>query len=114
MHATSKTRRPPKRYLLLISVGDNCGFMIPQSTVWENSSGFSFRKNCNLPEDFKAYDKALSIDPKHLGAHEYLGEAYVINKEPEKARAELIKLKGICGNCEEARDLEKAIKSSYP
>ena len=74
--------------------------------------GFSYRKNGQLPDAFKAYDKALALDPKHLGAHEYLGEAYLMNKEPEKARATLNKLKGICGNCEESRDLEKAINSA--
>jgi cytochrome c-type biogenesis protein CcmH/NrfG len=74
-----------------------------------NLLGFSYRKNGNLPDAFKAYEKALTIDPKHLGAHEYLGEAYLQKKEPEKAKATLNKLKGICGNCEEARDLEKAI-----
>jgi tetratricopeptide (TPR) repeat protein len=77
-----------------------------------NYLGFSYRKSGNLPEAFKAYDKALSLDPKHLGAHEYLGEAFLMNKEPDKARAELAKLKGICGNCEEYRDLEQAIKSA--
>ncbi len=73
--------------------------------------GFSYRKNGQLPDAFTAYDKALALDPKHLGAHEYLGEAYLMNKEPAKARATLNKLKGICGNCEESRDLEKAINA---
>lgn len=74
-----------------------------------NYLGLSYRKSGNLPDAFKAYEKALEIDPKHLGAHEYLGEAYLQNKEPEKAKATLDKLKVICGNCEEARDLEKAL-----
>jgi cytochrome c-type biogenesis protein CcmH/NrfG len=75
--------------------------------------GFSYRKNGQLPDAFKAYDKALALDPKHLGAHEYLGEAYLMNKEPEKAKATLNRLKGICGNCEESRDLEKAIIADH-
>ena len=73
--------------------------------------GFSYRKSGHLPEAFKAYDKALALDPKHLGAHEYLGEAYLMNKEPEKAKATLNRLQGMCGNCEESRDLEKAISA---
>jgi tetratricopeptide (TPR) repeat protein len=85
----------------------------PGSADAYNYLGFSYRKSGNLPEAFKAYGKALSIDPKHLGAHEYLGEAYLMNKEPEKAKAELAKLKGICGNCEEFRDLDKAIKAGH-
>lgn len=74
--------------------------------------GFSYRKSGQLPEAFKAYEKALVLDPRHLGAHEYLGEAYLINKEPDKARAMLSKLKGLCGTCAEYRDLEKAIAAS--
>jgi len=77
-----------------------------------NYLGFSYRKTGKLPDAFKAYEKALALDPKHLGAHEYLGEAYLMNKEPEKAKAELGKLKALCGNCEEYRDLEKAIKTA--
>jgi tetratricopeptide (TPR) repeat protein len=81
----------------------------PKNADAYNYLGFSYRKSGNLPEAFKAYEKALEIDPKHLSAHEYLGEAYLQKKEPEKAKATLYKLKGICGNCAEARDLEKAI-----
>ena len=65
----------------------------------------------HLPEAFKAYDEPLALYQKHPGAHEYLGEACLMNKEPEKARTELAKLKGICGNCEEYRDLDQAIRS---
>ena len=39
------------------------------------------------------------------------GLYYLAIKEPDKAQATLVRLKGICGNCEEARDLEKAIKA---
>jgi len=84
----------------------------PRSADAYNYLGFSYRKSGHLPEAFNAYEKALVLDPKHLGAHEYLGEAYLTNKEPDKARMELAKLKGICGNCEEFKDLEKSIKSS--
>lgn len=76
-----------------------------------NYLGFSYRKSGNLPAAFTAYEKALALDPKHLGAHEYLGEAYLQNREPDKARTILGRLKGLCGNCEEAKDLEKEIAS---
>jgi Flp pilus assembly protein TadD len=74
-----------------------------------NYLGFSYRKSGKLPEAFRAYEKALALDPKHLGAHEYLGEAYLANREPEKAAEMLSRLHGLCGDCEEYRDLEKAI-----
>jgi tetratricopeptide (TPR) repeat protein len=73
--------------------------------------GFCYRKSGRLPEAFKAYDRALKLDPKHLGAHEYLGEAYLVNRQPEKAKETLSRLKGICRSCEESRDLERAINS---
>jgi Flp pilus assembly protein TadD len=85
----------------------------PRSADAYNYLGFSYRKSGQLPEAFNAYGRALAIDPRHLGAHEYLGEAYLMNKEPGKARTELAALRGICGNCEEFRDLDRAIKSDH-
>jgi Flp pilus assembly protein TadD len=84
----------------------------PGSADAYNYLGFSYRKSGDLPEAFRAYNKALALDPRHLGAHEYLGEAYLINKEPDKARRELAALKSICGSCEESRDLEKALHAA--
>ena len=84
----------------------------PGSAEAYNYLGYSYRKTGHLPEAFKAYEKALALNPKHLSAHEYLGEAYLMNNEPEKARAVLAQLWGICRNCEEFRDLAKAIKEA--
>lgn len=84
----------------------------PKNADAYNYLGFAYRKTGKLPDAFKAYKKALAIDPKHRGAHEYLGEAYLMNKEPEKAVALLNELKQICGDCEEYRDLDKAIKAA--
>ena len=50
-----------------------------------NYLGFSYRKSGQLPEAFEAYQKVLALDPKHLGAHVYLGEAYLVSKQPAKA-----------------------------
>jgi tetratricopeptide (TPR) repeat protein len=44
----------------------------------QNWLGFANRKSGNLDAAFMRYDKALAIDPKHRGAHEYLGEAYLM------------------------------------
>jgi Flp pilus assembly protein TadD len=79
-----------------------------------NYLGFAYRKTGKLPDAFKAYKKALALDPKHLGAREYMGEAYLMNKEPEQAKALLKELKALCGDCEEYRDLDKAIKAAAP
>ena len=44
------------------------------------------------------------------GAHEYIGEAYLLSHQPDKARLHLAQLKDICGErCEEYQDLAKAV-----
>jgi hypothetical protein len=50
------------------------------------------------------------MEPKHLGANEYLGELYLEMKQPDKAKERLAVLKAACGDCEEYEDLENAIK----
>lgn len=79
--------------------------------VW-NWSGYVARKSGRLSQAFPYYDKALQLDPKHRGAHEYLGEAYLQNGERQKAQQQLQILQGLCGQCEEARDLSAALKSA--
>jgi hypothetical protein len=52
----------------------------------------------------------LKIDPSHKGAHEYIGEAYVIVGNKAKAQEHLAALERICGKgCEEYQDLARAI-----
>jgi hypothetical protein len=43
--------------------------------------------------------------------HEYIGEAYLMEKNPAEAEKHLAELEKICGNktCEEYADLSKAI-----
>lgn len=48
----------------------------------------------------------------HKGAHEYIGEAYLMNLQPAEAEKHLVLLEQICGNqtCEEYADLAQAIR----
>ena len=78
--------------------------------VW-NWSGYVARKSGRLAQAFPYYDKALRLDPEHRGAHEYLGEAYLQNGEPQKAQEQLRILQGLCGRCEEADDLSAALRA---
>ena len=75
-----------------------------------NLLGYSERKRGNLDAAFKHYERALALDPDHRGAHEYIGEAYLmIGKLPE-AEGQLAKLDKLCFfSCEEYRDLKAAI-----
>ena len=78
-----------------------------------NLLGFAHRKQASpdLDKSFEHYRLALDIDPGHRGAHEYIGEAYLMRKQPDKAREHLQTLQRLCGGiaCEEYQDLAKAL-----
>ena len=58
------------------------------------------------------YRKALEIDPKHRGAHEYIGEAYLALGDLPKAKEHLAQLDKLCFfPCSQHRDLKKAIQA---
>ena len=77
-----------------------------------NLLGFSYRKleNPDLDKSFAAYMMAIEIDPSHLGAHEYLGELYLMRDQKDKALIILEKLDQLAGsNSEEYKELKIAI-----
>ena len=87
----------------------------PNNADVQNLLGYSNRKLGNLDKALLHYANAIKLDPKHLGAHEYLGEAYLLLNNPSKAKVELATLKQLCGvKCEQYLDLSKAIKTYKP
>jgi tetratricopeptide (TPR) repeat protein len=75
-----------------------------------NWLGFAYRKSGKLDPAFRAYKRALGLDPQHKGAHEYIGEAYLMAKQPEKAEEHAKVLASLCPqSCEELDDLRAAI-----
>ena len=87
----------------------------PRNADVHNLMGFTYRKraNADLAKAFDHYNTALRLNPQHKGAHEYIGEAYLMSKKPAEAEKHLAELEKICGNktCEEYTDLYKAIAS---
>ena len=84
----------------------------PQNADIQNYLGFVSRKMDKLGKSDAYYKKALQIDPMHKGALEYQGELFLQYKNVEKAKANLKLLERICGvNCEEYKELKKAIES---
>ena len=77
-----------------------------------NLLGFSYRKleKPDLDKSFAAYMMAIELDPSHLGAHEYLGELYLMRDQKDKALIILEKLDQLAGsNSEEYKELKIAI-----
>ncbi len=85
----------------------------PRNADVHNLLGYSWRKrpNPDITKAFEHYYTALRIDPKHKGAHEYIGQAYLMEKRPAQAEQHLAELEKICGGkaCEEYQELAKAI-----
>jgi Tfp pilus assembly protein PilF len=85
----------------------------PRSADYHNLLAYAVRKGPHPDMDrvFKHYTEALRIDPKHRGAHEYIGEAYLMVGDLGKAREHLAALDKLCFlPCGEFRDLKRAIE----
>ena len=85
----------------------------PRNADVHNLLGYATRKQAapNVPKAIEHYQTALRLDPSHKGAHEYIGEAYLMQGNAAQAEKHLADLARICGNttCEEYADLAKAI-----
>ena len=84
----------------------------PRNPDYHNMYAYAIRKGDkpNLDLVFKHYNEALRIDPKHRGAHEYIGEAYLMIGNPAKAKEHLAALDKLCFfGCEEYTKLKKAL-----
>jgi Flp pilus assembly protein TadD len=82
----------------------------PDNADLQNNLGFSYRNLKQFDLAFKHYERAIALDPRHRGAHEYIGEAYLMTGDLAAAQRHLAALKQICLlPCEELEDLERAI-----
>ena len=76
-----------------------------------NLMGFTERKLGDPAQSLDYYNKALALNPKHLGANEYLGELYLEMKDVKKAEERLAALQQACGGtCEEYQELKEKIE----
>ena len=84
----------------------------PGNADLHNLYAYSLRKGANpdMQLVFKHYNEALRLDPKHRGAQEYIGEAYLMTGNLPKAKEHLAALDRICFfGCAEYDELKKAI-----
>lgn len=82
----------------------------PDNADLQNYLGYAHRKLGQFDLAFKHYKQALALDPRHRGAHEYIGETYLMVGDLAGAERHLAALRDICLlPCEEFDDLQKAI-----
>jgi hypothetical protein len=84
----------------------------PGNAEYHNLYAYNLRKGSNpdMSLVFKHYNEALRIEPKHRGANEYLGEAYLMVGNLPKAKEQLAALDRICLlSCKEYSELKKSI-----
>ncbi|HEX2651570.1 MAG TPA: tetratricopeptide repeat protein [Burkholderiales bacterium] len=86
----------------------------PRSADAHNLYAYSLRRGPNPPMDlvFRHYNEALRLNPQHLGAHEYLAEAYLMTGNLAKAREHLAILGRLCGACEEQQKLARSVANA--
>lgn len=78
----------------------------------QNYLGYTHRKLGRYEEAKVYYKRALSLNPEHRGAHEYLGELYIEIGDMKNARRQLAKLDNICGfGCEEREELARLVNA---
>ena len=82
----------------------------PRNPEAYNLMGFATRNSGNPQGSLQYYSQALTLDPKHIGAHEYAGEAYLMLDRLPEAEQHLARLDSLCVfGCTEYRMLKAAI-----
>ncbi len=85
----------------------------PANADLQNWLGYAYRHVGKYDEAFDHYRAALQLDPSHRGAHEYVGETYLLTGNKAKAREHLAALERICGKqCAEYIELQTAIATA--
>lgn len=85
----------------------------PKDADGFNLLGYSYRHLKRYDDALKAYNKALTLDPKHRGAHEYIGEAYIEMGQLDKAQEHLNALDKLCFfPCEEYSELKEELEEA--
>ena len=84
----------------------------PKNADAWNLTGYASRKMGDFIASERAYDRALSINPKHKGALEYKGELYLTLNNLQGAEDMFDRLNQVCPfGCKEKKQLAAAIKA---
>ena len=109
-YAAGKAAIDAKDWNAAIKVLSSAALRDPRNADIQNDLGYAYRNVGQLDLAFQHYERALQLNPRHRGAHEYIGEAYLLVNNLAKAEEHLSALEKICLiPCEEYGDLQKAI-----
>jgi len=73
---------------------------------------YSYRHDGQFKQAFDHYKEALRLNPRHRGAHEYIGEAYLLTNDLPRAEEHLAALNKLClFSCEEYTELKQSIEA---
>jgi len=82
----------------------------PLNADIQNYIGYAYRRLRQPGPAIGHYQRALMLNPRHRGANEHLGEAYLTLGESTKAEQQLAVLENLCLiPCAESDDLKRAI-----
>ena len=108
--AQAKALIEAKRYKEAMPLLQQAVAKDPKNADAYNLMGYATRKSGDANGSLQYYNQALAIDPKHLGANEYIGEAYLQLDRPAEAQQHLARLDTLCTfGCTEYRMLKAAI-----
>lgn len=109
-YASAKAMIEAKNYAGALPLLQQVVAKDPKNADAYNLMGFATRKSGDPNGALQYYNAALGLDPKHIGAHEYIGEAYLqLDRLPE-AEQHLARLDSLCTfGCTEYRELKAAV-----
>jgi len=109
-YATGKLAIEAKNWSAAIKSLSSAALRDTRNADIQNYLGYAYRNSGQMELAFKHYEHALQLNPRHRGAHEYVGEAYLIENNLTKAEEHLAALQKICLiPCEEYEDLKKKV-----
>lgn len=84
----------------------------PDNADLFNYLAYSQRKTGDFESAAQNYERALMINPEHVGALEYQGELFLQTGKAEMARENLARIEQVCGtDCSEYKELAGKIGS---
>lgn len=110
-YAAGKAAMDKKNWNEAVKRFHQAALRAPDSADLHNYLGFSYRNLKQMDLALKYYKRSIELSPRHRGAHEYIGEVYLLMNDLPNAEKHLAALRDICLlPCDELGDLESAIK----